>query len=318
MKNETQEVNIFTYYKQKENQFTNGLISLLKLGSVKDKTLSSRFFLQTMNVNIQDEFVYKVLKDYDFKSYADAILLGNSWIICFETKIKSGSFDDAQIARHLLSLDSCSDKYPGMRKLLVLLSPDDSNSNYIKNKIKLSDCIIHLEWEKVYRFFVDYIRNFADDNDVFCVLINQYISTIKHTIFMQDIVGIIAKIDFGDKSGVYPNKYIEEMRAGMWDRWNTPREYKNLSGTGRKLLLYDKTLKSITLEVEIDKVEGPHEDNEYPYTNLFVPDSINIFTPSVNIDKIEKICGLEKFSHIRAPYMNITSEQYTAMFSNQN
>ena len=38
------QVNIFTDYKQKENHFTNGLVSILKLAELEDLNFNSKFF----------------------------------------------------------------------------------------------------------------------------------------------------------------------------------------------------------------------------------------------------------------------------------
>ena len=42
----------------------------------------------------------------------------------------------------------------------------------------------------------------------------------------DDVSAVIVKIAFGDKSEVYPDRYLDEMRRGEWTRWNTPRKYR--------------------------------------------------------------------------------------------
>src|SRR6266581_7550996 len=76
----------------------------------------------------------------------------------------------------------------------------------------------------------------------------------------QDIIAVIVKIDFGDKSEVYPDKYIDEMKRGEWTKWNTPRKYKYLEGKGKKLILYDRELKALTVEVEIQEVNNTNDE----------------------------------------------------------
>jgi hypothetical protein len=129
-------------------------------------------------------------------------------------------------------------------------------------------------------------------------------------IFEQDIIGIIAKVTFGEVTGVNASTYLDEMRRGLWKRWNTPKRYKNLDGTGRKLLLYDKERKSITVEVEISKVEETNEEEGYPFSNWFAEDTLKVLSRPIDSDIIESISGFENFTHERAPYRNLTHEQY--------
>jgi hypothetical protein len=64
---------------------------------------------------------------------------------------------------------------------------------------------------------------------------------------LQEMTAVIVKIQFGSKSGVYAETYLDEMECGEWTRWNTPRKYKELQGDHRKLLLYDKSRNGITV-----------------------------------------------------------------------
>lgn len=135
----------------------------------------------------------------------------------------------------------------------------------------------------------------------------------------KDIVAVIVKIDFGDKSGVYPNEYLEEMKRGYWDSWNTPRKYKHLDGKGRKLFLYDSKQKALTVKVEIQKVEKIKGEREYPWSNKFTPHTLTIFTKPISVEQIRKVAGLENFGihrKDRSPYRNLTREQYAKLIAN--
>jgi hypothetical protein len=298
-------VNIFSSYSQKENHFTNGLISILSLGNIQDPNFVNEFLNRLLRIDTPDEYKYfQVLEGYETKSTVDAQLIGKYSTIQFETKIVSATLRDDQLNRHLEVFANDNHK----QQVLVLLTPDDSNSSYIRKYLQINDKIIrHLEWKNVYDYLSQYI---SDKHGVLKSIIEQYLDLIRDSIFEQDIVGIISKIAFGDKSGVNAEHYIEEMRRGLWSRWNTPREYKNLDGTGRKLLLYDKYLKAITVEVEIEKVKQTNEERDYPWSNYFAPNTLVIMEKPIKVECIQQLAGFEKFSKERAPYRNLTHEQY--------
>ena len=109
------------------------------------------------------------------------------------------------------------------------------------------------------------------------------------------------------------------MRAGDWKKWRTPREYKRLDGTGRKLMLYDNTRMAITIEVEIQKVTGPHKKNDYPWTNVFVRDKLLVFEdPWIPLSRILEIPGFENFATARSAFMILTQEQYRQLKENRS
>ena len=93
-------------------------------------------------------------------------------------------------------------------KRLVLLTPDDSNSAYIKGFRSLDPTrILHLEWRRVYEF----LKKHQDDmGAVFSELTDQFLDLIHDTVFEQDIVGVILFIRFGKQSGIDPNTYLDE------------------------------------------------------------------------------------------------------------
>ena len=215
-----------------------------------------------------------------------------------------------QIDRHLKVF--ANDNHE--RQVLVLLTPDDSNSNYVRNYVQINDKIIkHLAWKNVY----DYLKLYVSNKDgVFKTIVEQYLDIIRDSIFEQDIVGIILKVDFGNKSEVYQNKYIEEIRRREWKDWKTPRKYKSLDGTGRKLLLYDKYVKAITVEVEIKEVKETNEELDYPWSNYLVLDKSVIFPKPIKINYIQQLAGFEKFATKeggQTPYRNLTHDQYNQL-----
>ncbi len=192
---------------------------------------------------------------------------------------------------------------------LVLLTPDDSRSGYIRKFLKIDKRICHLEWKSVYAYLESYIQK-EKVSPFFCKLVQQFLNLIRERIFQQDVVGIIAKALFGKRTGVYADKYLDEMKNGEWTQWNTPRQYKNLEGTGRKLLIYDNNLKAITLEVEIETVRKTNEEEGFPWSNYFLPGSLKVYEKRIPLENIQNIQGFENFSKGRAPYWNLTHEKY--------
>lgn len=133
----------------------------------------------------------------------------------------------------------------------------------------------------------------------------------------EEVVAVIVKVDFGTKSGVNVESYLDELRQGEWKQWNTPRRYKGLDGTGRKLLLYDKNRRGLTLEVEIESVQQTNEETEYPWSNRFSPDTLKVFGPPIPVEHIRTIPGLESFGvhrKDRNSHRNLTGPQYRALF----
>jgi 5-methylcytosine-specific restriction endonuclease McrA len=138
--------------------------------------------------------------------------------------------------------------------------------------------------------------------------------------YNDDVVSVIVKIAFGNKSEVYPDRYIDEMREGKWTRWNTPRKYQHLGTKGNKLILYDSTRKALTLEVEIQEVKEQNDDPGYPWSNVFAPGSLNIFETGIPVESIRKVKGFENFSVFkkdRSPYRNVTRQQYESLLKHQ-
>lgn len=305
-------VNIFTYYKQKENQFTNGLISLLKLSRLDNPQFVTEFLSITPDLVLTGEVnKFRVLGIEG--TTADAELAGEDCCILLESKIVSGTLDRDQIRAHLENL------YPRPEKLkrLVLLTPNDSNSMYIRKFVeKDKNLILHLEWKRVYEF----LENSVKKNKVFSELVRQFLLLIRDTIFEQDFAGIIQKIDFSPKSGVNEKTYLSEMKPGgeLSTRWNTPRQYKQLDGTGRKLMLYDGTRNGITVEVEIEKVERTDSDPLYPWSNIYASGTLCFFEPPIPLSRIQSVKKFKGFGKGRSAFRNITHEQYQELTEGMN
>lgn len=300
-------VNIFTRYKQEENHLTNGLISILSMSRLDNPNFLTSFLRDVLGLSPNGEIdTFRVLGGLQGGTW-DGEVCGEDFCILFETKIVSGTLRREQIRSHLQRLKHRSER---LRKL-VLLTPDDSNSSYISKYQSLdADRIVHLGWKRVYVFLE---HSVTSATPVFSELVRQFLRRIRDMVFEQDIAGVILKIYFGDNSGVYEDRYLAEMRSGVWSRWNTPREYKSLDGTGRKLLLYDRRRQGITAEVEIEKVRRTNAELDYPWTNLFAPSTLRFFEPPIPLSCIRRVAGFESFGVYRkdrSPYRNITHEQY--------
>jgi len=276
-------VNIFSHYKQQEDQFTNGLMSILDLSQRHrgDRSLLHRFLKDVFDISLpQDRCRVRVLRNIE--GTADAEIRDNAHCIRIETKIRSGTLRDQQLRDHLRWLKES----PARWKALLLITPDDHKSDYVSRIMakayvqKFLDGspgqrIEHVEWRFIYKYLEDFAKELELSPTK--LLIEQFLEQIRDCIFEQDFAGIIQKISFGATSGVYPDQYIKDMRNDEWNRWNTPRKYEKLDDTGRKLLLYDKVLRAITAEAEIQKVHKTNKSRQFPWTNIFVPNSLEVY-----------------------------------------
>jgi hypothetical protein len=300
-------VNMFTSYKHEENHFTNSLFALLMLSSYDRPQFITAFLTANLSLDIRGEIrSYKVLQGID--GTADAEICGKDFCIRFETKIVSGNLTHKQVTDHLKRLQLRPEKV----KRLVLLTPDDGKSSYIEQFLALEpNSILHLGWKHVF----DYLEQSVSmiDASVFSELVRQFLHRIRERVFEQDIAGIIAKVVFGDKSQVHHDRYLDEMEKGAWTRWNTPKQYKSLDGTGRKLLIYDKPRQGITVEAEIQKVKLTNDETDYPWTNFFVPHKVLVFRNPIPLKQIIMLPGFENFHKERSPYRNLSQEQYRAL-----
>jgi len=298
--------NIFTWYEQRENDYTNGFVSLLGLAPLGNPGLLTKLLNDKLGFpGTFSPKAFLVLKGID--GYADAEVSAADFCIWLETKIVSGSLRECQIRQHLELLD----KKPQKHQYLVLLTPDDSGSSYVQRFLRIDRRVRHLEWRCVH----DLLEPSAgrDTESVFSALAHQFRAHIHETIFEQDLAGGILKVNFGDKSGVFAEEYLKEMKAGEWRDWNTPRQYKSLDGTGRKLMLYDRTRKGLTVEAEIESVVETRSENGYPWTNTFVPGSMKFFEPPIPLQRIRSLDRFQDFGvhrKDRNAFRNLTREQY--------
>jgi len=133
--------------------------------------------------------------------------------------------------------------------------------------------------------------------------------------YLNEIIGAIAFIKFGDTSGVYSDKYIEEFSRGEWDYWNTPKDY--MRGGPGILLLYDPDRSGITIQAEVKSVQKQGEGN-FPYKNRIDPDSTIIFEPPISKESIRRVPGLESFARGQTPKYNLQRHMLDALMNNYN
>lgn len=303
-------VNIFNTYKL-ENSFTNGLFALMKL-SVYEKPAFMRSMLKLLGIESTQQptchFLVRVLRGID---HADAELRVGTSCLRFETKINSGALADTQIRRRLRELKRCR----GRMKRVVLLTPDDSKSIYIKRILKRWPKVVHIGWMRIFRL----LTSFASGKGTFAALVKQYLERIQNQIFQQDYAGVITKVAFNDHTEVLEESYLGELKRDEWESWSTPRPYKELDGTGRKLLLYQRPSQhprsgGITAEVEIKKVVNDYR-RRFPSRNVFAAKP-RVFSRTIPLTHIRSIEGFEDFGKYRkdrSPYRNITREQYAKL-----
>jgi len=301
------DVNIFTSFSQEENRFTNGLFSILSLTRIEHPEFVSDFFSDLLGIRTATPLNrFRVLSEV--VGHVDADIRSADTCMLFETKIVSVALRTDQIDRHLEKLRAQSEPH----KYLVLLTPDDAQSNYISRcRRSAPDMIRHLAWKDV----LAYLERFAElrPERTLSQLIRHFLETIRDTVIRQDMAGIIATISFGDHSEVYPIVYLDGIRQGIRKCWRTPKEYKQLSGTRRKLLLYDPKVKAITVVVEISEVRRTDEHPKYSWSNDFADGTLQVLAIPVSRDIIQSVPGLETFGKGRSPFRKITHEQFVQL-----
>ena len=302
--------NIFSSYKQEENHFTNSLISVLSLSRTEGPELVPTFLQEVVGLNDAGDIdTFKVLKE--IRGTADGELSGPDCCLRIESKIVSGTLRQEQINDHLKHL---RDRTECLQKL-ILLTPDDRHSEYIKTYISRDpNSLIHVGWKSVLGFLETFIDR--KSKSILTELIQQFVDRIRENVLSQDMAGIVLKVDFGAKSGVDSSKYLNEVESGEWNYFNTPREYKMLDGTGRKMLLYDKTRQAITVEAEVQRVSRTDSEPDYPWTNEFVPGTVRVIDPPISLGVIRTVAGFENFGmhkKDRSPYRNLTHTQLDEM-----
>ena len=312
-------VNIFSLYHQEENDFTNGLLALLRLSRAEDgcRDLIRRFtgLLEIPNQDRFETFEMQVSQRGDVPgslSVPDAELSNIDCCLLMETKIVSGMLDRVQMDGHLEHLAA----RPQPIKLLVLLTPDDSNSRYIQQFLAVhGDRVRHLNWRVVFDL-LDAVSK-ERPNSVFGMLAKDFVDRIRTRVFECDHIGIIQTLRFGESTEVFADRYVEQLRTGAFQHWNTPREYKQLSGTRRKLLLYDPQVQAITVAVTIERVVQHEAEVDFPWRNTIVPNSTHVFEPPLGRDAIRRVPGLERFARGQSAYRTLTHEQFRALVEGQ-
>ena len=302
----TNVANVFNTYAQEENNFTNGLFSLLQISAYERPHFVSSFLKDLLGIvpqgSIDTGFRVRVLRRIEL---ADAELRCGNLCLRFEAKIVSGAVRHDQVRRHLRQLKRCSGRF----KRVVLLTPDDSDSQYVKQfRTKYRPGVLHLGWKAVY----DYLNESLKDGKktVFSELVRQFLERIEEQVFRYDYAGVVQKIQFGKKTQIYHETYRKEIME--WSAWDTPRTYEKLDGKGRKLLLYDSECEGITVEVEIKKVKHIPWERAFPSSNVFATKP-KVFRTPIPLKRIRSISGFENFGKHRKDrnaYRNITREQY--------
>ena len=304
-------VNIFSGYKQEEDRFTNGLIAILNLSTYESPAFVSCFIKTLIEVEAGEIRNFRVLTGID--GTADAELSGDNCCLYFETKIESATLREEQIRSHLSKLQMRAESL----KKVVLLTPDDSKSQYVARHLAISaGSLVHVSWRRVYDYLESQVHN--ETNLVLVQLIKQYLSRIRLAVFQQDYAGIILKLQFGKESGLSQETYIDDIRAGRWTYFNTRTRYEKLDGTSRKLLFYDGTRQGITAEVEIRKVIHYEDMQDYCWVNEFAPGTLRVFKTAIPVEHILAVSGLEKFRKGQNACRLITQTQYRGLVSLQD
>lgn len=125
--------------------------------------------------------------------------------------------------------------------------------------------------------------------------------------FSDEIVGVIAHVNFGDKSGIYSDRYLEEFESGGRDHWNTPSNY--MGDEPGIILLYDPDRKGITIQAEVTEINS-HGSGDYPVRNVLNKESIVIFDPPISRETVRSVKGLESFGKSQTPKYNLKRRMY--------
>ena len=295
-------LNIFRSYGQQENRFTNGLICLLRLAEQEKVPLLSALLDCLPNAKSLGRIPsYRVLRAVD--GTADAELCSKDCCIRIETKIEPRALRDVQIRAHLKSLDRVRQR----RKMLVLLTPDDSRSKYILDILrKHGKRVAHVDWNRVYHCLDSMAKDSA--KGVVHQLVRQYVDEIRECILEHDFKGVLLKVRFGERSDLSSEKLIPTLRNE--DYWHTPRRYDKLDGGERKLLLYDPEKAAIVAEAEIQEITREPYRRRFPWKNRFKPGTRRILRKGIDIETIQTVPGLENFRSGRTGAWLLTGQQY--------
>jgi hypothetical protein len=329
--------NIFAGYKQVENQFTNGLFALLDLSRLVDTHFSERFFKDLCNIELGGQMQFSVLPSAEHKESqrkdkktVDGEILAGQAYVAVETKILSHSLWDDQVIRHL---ETAFRHRSEPTRRLVLLTPDNPNSECVKNCIahcapKCVDLgldpkktVVHLRWKSVYDYLDRFGKNVNDS--VFVRLVDEYLAVIRETIISQDYVGIIYKAAFNDKTDLHS---VDDIAAVFKQPlgWGMPKPKAELESderNPRKLLIYSGnagTPKAIYYEAQ---VQGHWVDNEcdpgFPCRYRIKLGSVMRFDPPIPLSKIRDIPTLENMGTLRG-HVRLRSDVYEELVNGEN
>ena len=315
--------NIFTNYGQVENNFTNGLFSILELSQCQEREFPRRFFADLLKIDfLQGIESFKVLGGMNTTSQdkrtdnpvitVDGKVTGRDVSLFFETKIKSYTLDDDQNRRHLKrAVYPCHSKL----KKLVVLTPDDGCSDFLKQRIAVDPTfIIHLRWMDVR----DYLRSAKSsrwENIVLGKLVEEFVDVINETIEEQDYMGIIQKVAFNENVGLLCPKDCIEQLMKYDEGWGLPKKRNELDGKGRKLLIYSSVPKTVFCEAEVAGCEEDRREASFPWRYQVKPGSVVEFVPPIPLAKIEELPNFKNFGKRRIAYSNLLRGEYKQLTS---
>jgi hypothetical protein len=323
--------NCFRNYGQAENNFTNGLFSMLELSTCRDVRFSSKFFADLLKVDFpQGIESFKVLRGYEESKTdaahrkpvtVDAIVSGGDVTLFFETKIRSYVLRTEQIKEHL---ERAIRPGPEKIKKLVLLTPDDPSSDFLKARISIDPAvIIHLRWKDVRDYLYHNVRQLQDS--VLDKLVAEYIDVINTTIEEQDYIGIIQKIAFTKKTGMScPKDCVRELLKPQG--WGLPKKRNELDGKGRMLLIYSRNAdfqgrKSPAILYEAE-VLGCKEDATYepdfPCRYEINAGSVVEFDPPISLEKVTQLGRFSNFGVRQNAYSNLLRIEYEKLTGGVN
>lgn len=134
----------------------------------------------------------------------------------------------------------------------------------------------------------------------------------------SEYCGILLKVSFGEATGLFPGEYISNLLdwAASGESWNTKIRYAALDGGGKKILLYDPQTKGVTVEFEVSRVERTGSEENFPWSNFIVPNSVEVYPEAIPIEYLVQVPGLASFQG-RPAMMNLKVEQYHSLKSYQ-
>ena len=139
----------------------------------------------------------------------------------------------------------------------------------------------------------------------------------------KEAYAVIMKVSFNKKSGLTQEEYLDQLERGDWKEsgWGTPRNYmKKLVEENKKgkLILFDRNIREITAEFEVDRVEKIPDDKDFPYRNYFDQTTFKRFKPQIDEDAILCVPGLESFNSNQSGFRILSKYQYLQLIEAGN